>query len=265
MTASRLTGLAALGALGLAAAAILGHLAASLTEGDLAAYWPTLLKGLSLTAAISIATFAAGALVSLPVTMASLSPSRRLRRSAGAFMSLFRYSPLIAQLYLVYYGSGQIAPQLKSLGLWWLFESPLNCVLLVFTLNTAAYQAYVVSGAIASLPHEQNEAALALGLGRHVILFKILLPQALLVALRPLGNELTKMIKASSIASTVTVFDLLGSSKLIYSETLNFDVYVVAAAIYVTAVEATRLAIARLIGVLTRHQRPAGVPARSRP
>lgn len=256
MTASRITGLAALGAMACALAAILAHIAQSLLDGALLDYWRLLIKGVGITLAITVVTFTAGALLSLPIAMAGLSPLRWLRHGAGGYMALFRYSPLIAQLYLVYYGAGQLAPQLKALGLWWLFESPLGCVLLVFTLNTSAYQAFVVRGTIAALPHEQKEAALSLGLGKWVVFFKVLLPQALLVAIRPLGNELTQMIKASSIASTVTIFDILGSSKLIYNETFNFDIYVIAAIIYVGTVEAMRLGISHLTLYLTRHQRP---------
>lgn len=255
MSVSRIAGLTALAAMACAAAAIIWHLAASLFEGGLLEYWRPLFKGVWITTAITTATFTIGALLSLPVVVASRSPFHWLQRGVNGYMALFRYSPLIAQLYLVYYGAGQISPQLRALGLWWLFQSPLSCVLLVFTLNTCAYQAYVMKGAIASLPHEQNEGGLALGLGKWVIFFKVLLPQALLVAIRPLGNELTKMIKASSIASTVTVFDLLGSSRMIYSETLNFDIYLIAAVIYVASVEGTRVAVSRLTLYLTRHQR----------
>jgi polar amino acid transport system permease protein len=257
MTIGRIAGVAALGAMACAALAILWHLSVSLLDGALLEYWRPLMKGVWITVVITVATFTIGALMSLPIAMASRSPLRWLRRGADGYMALFRYSPLIAQLYLVYYGAGQISPQLKAVGLWWLFEAPLSCVLLVFTLNTSAYQAYVVKGAIAALPHEQNEAALALGLGKWVTFFKVLLPQALLVAIRPLGNELTMMIKASSIASTVTVFDLLASSKLIYNDILNFDIYVIAAVIYVAAVEGTRMGVSRLSLYLTRHQRQA--------
>jgi len=255
MTVSRIAGLIVLGAMACAALAILWHIAASLLDADLLEYWPMLANGIWIMVAITITTFVIGAVLALPIAMASRSPVLWLRRAADGYMALFRYSPLIAQLYLVYYGAGQISPQLKSIGLWWLFASPMTCVLLVFTLNTCAYQAYLVKGAIASLPHEQNEAALALGLGKWVIFFKVLLPQALLIAIRPLGNELTKMIKASSIASTVTVFDLLGSSTRIYNEILNFDVYVIAAIIYIAAVELTRIGVSQLTLRLTRHQR----------
>jgi polar amino acid transport system permease protein len=255
----RIAGIITLGATGCVAVAIFWDVAASLFEGGLLEYWRPLVIGVWITAAIACTTFAAGAVLSLPVVVAARSPLRWLRNCADRFMALFRYSPLIAQLYLVYYGAGQISPQLRAIGLWWLFESPMNCVLLVFTLNTCAYQAYVVKGAIACLPHEQSEAALALGLGKWVIFLKVLLPQALLVAVRPLGNELTKMIKASSIASTVTVLDLLGTSKMIYSETLTLDIYVIAAATYVVSVEFTGLVVSRLALYLTRHQRQASV------
>jgi polar amino acid transport system permease protein len=254
MTISRIVGCAALGAMACAALAFLWHIASSLADGTLLEYWRPLVKGLWITAVITATTFTIGALVSLPIAMAGRSSLRWLRHGADGYMALARYSPLIAQLYLVYYGAGQISPQLKAVGLWWLFQSPLTCVLLVFTLNTSAYQAYVVKGAIDSLPHEQNEAAMALGLGKWVTFFKVLLPQALLVAIRPLGNEFTKMIKASSIASTVTVFDLLGSSNLIYNDIFNLDIYLIAAVIYIAAVEGTRLGVSRLTLYLMRHQ-----------
>jgi polar amino acid transport system permease protein len=261
MTASRIAGLAMLGAMACVALAILWHLGVSLLDGEVLEYWRPLLKGVWITVVITVVTFAIGALMSLPIAMASRSPLRWLRRGADGYMALFRYSPLIAQLYLAYYGAGQISPELKAVGLWWLFASPLSCVLLVFTLNSAAYQAYVVKGAIAALPHEQNEAALALGLGKWVIFFKVLLPQALLIAIRPLGNELTMIIKGSSIASTVTVLDLLASSKLVYNDTLNLDIYVIAAVIYVTSVEGTRIGVLRLTQYLTRHQPQAAAGA----
>ena len=120
---------------------------------------------------------------------------------------------MIAQLYLVYYGAGEIHGLLERAHLWWFFREPLNCVMFTFVLNTSAYQARIIHGAVVNLPRELTDAALALALPRHVTLFRILLPQALLTALGRLGNEATKMIKASAVASLVTVLDLLGTAR----------------------------------------------------
>src|SRR5262249_30227466 len=132
-----------------------------------------------------------------------------------------------------------------------------DCVILAFTLNTAGYQARILHGAIVNLPREQTQAALALGLPRGVMLRRVLLPQALLTALRPLGNELTKMIKLSAVASLVTVLDLLGTAQYLFRQGFDFGFYVVAAMIYIALVGGIRLALDLVERRLSRHLRPA--------
>ncbi len=160
---------------------------------------------------------------------------------------------MIAQLYFVYYGAGEIHGWLGQIHLWWFFREPLNCVMFTFTLNTAAYQARILHGAIVNLPREQTDAALALGLPRYVMLARVLIPQALLTALRPLGNEVTKMTKASAVASLVTVLDLLGSAKYLFSMTFDFDFYILAAVLYVLLIGAIRLGLDTIEQRLSRH------------
>jgi polar amino acid transport system permease protein len=242
----RVTAAAIYAGLALAALAAAGEVWAGLTAAALAEYGPALLRGLLLTVVITLLSSGLGAAIALPVAVVELSGLPVLSRLARGYCQAFRYTPLLAQLYLVYFGSGEIAPLLERLGLWWLFREPLACVLMVFTLNTAAYQAHVIAGAVATLPKGQFEAAAALGLPPRAMLWKVLLPQAMITAIRPLGNEFTKMIKASSIASVVTVLDLLGTARLIYGETFNFTFYLLAAAVYIGIVEASRLAIERL-------------------
>ena len=238
---------------GMIAAVGVGNLALGFDQAELAQYLPLLLKGVATTAYITLVTFTIGSLIALPIAIAAQSKMTVLKQSATAYFYLFRYTPLLAQLYLVYYGSGELSGQLRAMGLWWMFSQPLNCVLVVFTLNTSAYQAYLLAGAIQNLPKGQSEAASALGLRPNIALWKILLPQALLIALRPLGNELTKMTKASSIASVVTIFDLLGSTKLIYSDTFNFNYFLVCGLIYIALVESTRVGVEQLSSRLVRH------------
>jgi polar amino acid transport system permease protein len=167
--------------------------------------------------------------------------------------TLFRGTPMIAQLYLVYYGAGEIHGWLDRVHLWWFFREPLNCVMFTFVLNTAAYQARILHGAVVNLPREQTDAALALGLPRFVTLLRVLLPQALLTALRPLGNEVTKMTKASAVASLVTVLDLLGTAKALFLETFDFDFYILAAVLYVLLIGGIRLALDAMELRLSRH------------
>jgi len=128
---------------------------------------------------------------------------------------------------------------------------------LTFSLNTAAYQAEILRGAILSLPRGQFEAANALGISGRVAMLKIVLPQALIVALRPYGNEVILMIKGSAVASVVTVFDLMGATRLAFARTFDFSVYLWAAVLYLIVVETLRRVWNRLERRLTRHLRPA--------
>ena len=218
---------------------------ASIEIGEFREYLPRLAKGLLVTLYLAGSTFAAGFLLSLLLVFVA-EARRRLRRAIGLYQNLVRYTPLLAQLYLVYYGAGALAPWLEALHLWWLFREPMFCVLLVFLLNTTAYQSVILMGCVANLPRAQREAGAALGLTILPMMTKVLLPQALRFAVKPLGNELVGMIKASSVASVVTVFDLLGETQAIYADTFNLGYFLIAAAIYVMLVELTRIVVDRL-------------------
>ena len=120
-------------------------------------------------------------------------------------------------------------------------------------LNTAAYQAEILRGAIQSVPRGQWEGANSLGLSRTVTFFKVILPQALMVALRPYANELILMVKTSAIIAIVTVFDLFGVTRRAYSQTYDFQTYVWAAVIYLFIVETLRNLTIMAENRLTRH------------
>ena len=170
-----------------------------------------------------------------------------LRGLSFGYVYFFRGTPLLAQTYFVYYGSGQFRPFFQSIGLWWLFRDAFFCCVLAFTLNTAAYQAEILRGAIRAIPRGEIESAQALGLRRYPILRKIILPQAFATALRPFGNEIVLMIKGSAVAAVVTVFDLMGATRLAYARSFDMSVYLWAAVLYLILVEVapTRLGLAR--------------------
>lgn len=218
-------------------------------------YFPRMLEGLWITIQLVVIAILLGFVIALPVAFARMSPSRIVGALAYAYVYFFRGTPLLAQIFLVYYGAGEFRAQLESVGLWWLFREAWWCALLVFTLNTAAYQAEIYKGAVQSVSKGQWEGARALGLHRLVIMRKVVLPQAAVVALRPLGNEIIFMIKGSAIASVITVFDLMGETRLAYSRSYDFQVYLWAAALYLALVEALRRTWDALEHRLTRHLR----------
>ena len=216
-------------------------------------YWDRYLEGILVTFQLVILSVGLGAMLSLPVALARLSKRRWLRLPARAYITFFRGTPLLAQLFLLYYGAGQFNDTLEAVGVWWFFREPFNVAVLTFTLNTAAYQAEIMRGAIQAVPRGQLEAASALGLGRWPAFLKVVLPQAYIVALRPLGNELILMIKGSAIASIVTVLDLMGITSLAYARSFDFQAFFWAALLYLIAVEAVRRLWDRLERRLTRH------------
>ena len=142
---------------------------------------------------------------------------------------------------------------MRAVGLWWLFRDAFFCAVFTFSLNTAAYQAEILSGAIRSVPRGQWQAAASLGLPRRVTMAKVILPQALITSLRPYGNEVVLMIKGSAIASIITVLDLMGQTRYAFSRTYDLQVYLWAAILYLVMVEVLRRLWDVMERRLTRH------------
>jgi polar amino acid transport system permease protein len=234
-------------------AAVVFALFATLDYDLLRRYGPRMLHGLWVTMQLVSVSVVLGGLIAIPVAFARLSGSRLLRWITFGYVYFFRGTPLLAQVFLVYYGAGQFRPQLEAVGLWALFRDPFFCALLTFTLNTSAYQAEILRGAILAVPRGQIEAAQSLGVRMPVIYLRIVMPQAYIIALRPLGNELILMIKGSAIASIITVFDLMGSTRLAFSRSFDFQVYLWAAVLYLAIVEIVRRLWDRIERRMTRH------------
>lgn len=194
-----------------------------------------------------------GALLALPLAVARIEGGKFLARASFTYSYFFRGTPLLAQTFLIYYGAGQFREQLTDIGLWWFFRDAFNCALFTFTLNTAAYQSEILRGGIQSLPAGQMEAAQSLGLSRFLAYRKVILPQAIAVGLRPLGNELVLMIKSSAIASVITVYDLMGVTRLAFSRSYDMEVYLWAAVLYLLMVEIVRRVWDVLERRLNRH------------
>ena len=217
-----------------------------------------LLDGLLVTLELVSISIVLGALIALPLTAARLSQNRIIGGIAFGYVYFFRGTPLLAQIFLVYYGAGQFVDELKAVGLWGFFREAFNCAVLTFSLNTAAYQAEIYRGAIRSVPRGQWEAAQALGLHRLPILYKVVLPQAAIVALRPVGNDIILLIKGSAVASIITVFDLMGQTRLAFSRSFDMTIYLYAAVLYLLMVETIRRIWNRIEARLTRHLRREG-------
>ncbi|PRA58089.1 ABC transporter permease [Pseudomonas sp. MYb187] len=218
-------------------------------------YGPRFIDGLLVTGKLVAISFTLGALLGMLLALARLSNNVLLQRFSAGYIYFFRGSPLLAQLFLLYYGLGSLKAFWQDVGLWWFFRDAWYCTVLAFTLNTAAYQAEIFRGSLLAVAPGQYEAAKALSLKRSTTFFKVILPQSLIVAIGPLGNELILMIKASAIASLVTIYDLMGVTKLAFSRSFDFQIYLWAAVLYLLIVEIVRRSLKHIEARLGRHLR----------
>jgi polar amino acid transport system permease protein len=220
----------------------------------LSEYGYRLLMGLWITVQVVVISCCVGFVLAYPICLARRSKNLILTNVALCYITFFRGTPLLCQLYLVYYGAGEFRPFLQSINMWWFFREAFYCCILTFTMNTAAYQAEIMRGALNAIPKGQIEAATALGLSRYRVSRHVIWPQACLVALRPLGNELIGIIKASALAAIVTLLDLMGEKRFIFARTFDFSVYLYCALLYLAITEAIRRVSNRIERALSRHK-----------
>ncbi|NVK32921.1 MAG: ABC transporter permease [Rhodobacteraceae bacterium] len=252
-TGARITGNVLMALWIIAGASLLYYLGQNVFSPFTAKYWPKYVSGFQTTITVVVISILIGAAVSLPIAMARASKYKIFSAPAYAYVYFFRGTPLLAQTFLIYYGSGTFRDALSDIGVWWFFRDAWYCIVFAFSLNTSAYQAEILRGAIQNVPKGQWEGGQALGLSKPVIFLKIILPQALMVALRPYGNEIILMLKSSAIASIVTIYDLMGETRRAYSRSFDFQAYLWAAVFYLIVVEGLRRLWDRFEHRLTRH------------
>ncbi|WP_245872415.1 ABC transporter permease [Brucella pituitosa] len=188
--------------------------------------------GIWLSLLITVSAFVVGQIFALPIALALTSPKKWLCYPASTYTFMVRGSPLLVQLFIVYYGLGQVEFIRESF-LWPLLRSALYCAIITIGLNSAAYTAEVIAGAIRQLPKGQTEAASALGLRKFTALRKVIFPQVYRSILPALGNELVLVMKGSTLASAVTVMEMTGAARVFVAKTYApFETFLIAGAIY---------------------------------
>ncbi|WP_029056781.1 ABC transporter permease [Stappia stellulata] len=257
-TGSRVTGHVLVALWAVAGAYLLYYLASNLLSSFVANYWDDYLEGVVITIQLVVMSILLGAVLSLPIALARSSRNIVLSSIAYTYVYFFRGTPLLAQTFLIYYGAGSFQPLFSDLGIWWFFRDAWYCAVFAFTLNTSAYQAEILRGSVQNVDRGQWEAASALGIRKGVTFWKVILPQALIVALRPYGNELILLIKGSAIASIITIYDLMGETRRAYSRSYDFQAYIWAAVLYLMVVETLRRIWEKLEIRLTRHLKRNG-------
>jgi len=170
----------------------------------------------------------------LAVPLAFLRNSRHLgiRYAILTYSLIFRGTPLLVQLFLIYFGLAQFELIRNSL-LWSWLSSPLICALLVFVLNTTAYSVEIFAGSLRHIPAGEIEAARAYGMSRLCEARRILIPAMLTRSLPLYGNEVIMMLHATSLASTITLLEITGTARRIaLTHYIQFEAYIAAAALY---------------------------------
>ncbi len=181
-------------------------------------YFPRLFDGVWLTLELVLYSALAGLAIAVPLALMRASKNRLVSALPWAYIYFFRGTPLLVQIFLIYYGSAQF-DLIRNTSLWEIFSEPFWCALIALTLNTAAYSAELIRGAIQSIPKGEIEAAEAFGMSKLVLVRRIVLPRAFGIVLPAYGNELILMLKGSALASTITLLDLTGMARTIIART----------------------------------------------
>ena len=193
---------------------------------------PKLLEGLWLTLALLVNALVFGALLAAPTVWALMQVRRPIAAAARLYVWMFRGTPALVQLFVIYYGLAQFA-WIRDSAAWVLLREPYWCCVLAFSLNSGAYTAEIIRGAIGGVDEGQQEAASALGMGRVDIFRFVVWPQALRLALPPYSNEVVGMLKTTALASTVTLAEVTGIAETIAAQTFApYEVFLSAAIIY---------------------------------
>ena len=216
-------------------------------------FWPYL-SGALVTLQLAALSCGIGFLLAVPLALMRAFPVRILYELSTAYVFFFRGTPLLAQLFLLYYGSGQFRGALDNIGLWVLFREPWLCALLTLTLNTAAYTSEILRGAIQAVPRGEVEAAAALGLNAPKRFVLVVFPRAIRLAWPAYTNEVVYQIQATSLVSIITVMDITGVARVVGSRDFSFyEAFGLAAIFYLVIVYGFIFLAKRVEARLRRH------------
>ena len=192
--------------------------------------FPKLLNAALITLKLLSVSLIIGLFIGLFFAILRLNKNIFINRSAYGYSYVFRGTPLLVQIFIIYFGLGQIE-YLRSTVLWVILKEPYWCAIIAFALNTGAYTSEILRSAFQTIKPGIIEAGKSLGISNKVIYYKVQIPIAIRQSLPAYGNEIILMMKGTSLASTVTIMDLTGVAKYIISTTFKpIEVFIVAGA-----------------------------------
>ncbi|WP_225772679.1 ABC transporter permease [Pseudomonas sp. Marseille-Q5115] len=215
---------------------------------------PLYLAGMLETLKLLAISLLLGLLAALPLGLMRVSRRPWVNALAWTYTYVIRGTPMLVQLFLIYYGLAQFAAVRESI-LWPWLSNATFCACLAFAINTSAYTAEIIAGSLRATPHGEIEAARAMGMSRALMYRRILLPSAMRRALPQYSNEVIMMLQTTSLASIVTLMDITGAARTVTAQYyLPFEAYITAGAIYLALtfilVRLFKLAERRWLGYL---------------
>ena len=194
--------------------------------------FPKLLSAALITLKLLSVSLIIGLFIGLLFAILRLNKNIFINKFAYGYSYLFRGTPLLVQIFIIYFGLGQIE-YLRTTFLWTILREPYWCAIIAFALNTGAYTSEILRSAFQTIKPGIIEAGKSLGISSKIIFYKIQIPIAIRQSLPAYGNEIILMMKGTSLASTVTIMDLTGVAKYIISTTFRpVEVFIVAGGIY---------------------------------
>ncbi|MCF6248492.1 MAG: ABC transporter permease [Desulfobacula sp.] len=188
--------------------------------------------GLQNTLILVSVSLIVGLIFAIPLAVLRTSKNIVINGPIWAFTYFFRGTPLLVQMFLIYYGTGQF-DFIKDSFFWIFFKEAYFCALFAFSLNTCAYTTEIIRGAIENTPHGEVEAAKAAGMSMLLRIRRIILPSAFRRALPSYGNEIIFMLHGSSLASVITIIDITGAARKINSTYYSpYEAFLTAAVFY---------------------------------
>jgi octopine/nopaline transport system permease protein len=193
---------------------------------------PKLLSGVPLTIELVVISLSTGLVLAMCIALMRVSGSRLLNIVSRSYVFYFRGTPLLVQIFLIYYGLAQF-DFIKESFLWPFFREAYWCGILALTLNTGAYTAEIIRGGLQSVPHGQIESARSMGMSGILLYRRVILPIAFRQALPAYGNEMILMVKGTSLVSTITLMEITGIARYIIAKYWTpVEIFLIAGIIY---------------------------------
>ncbi len=215
-----------------------------------------LLSGVAVTLILTSTSLLCGLVIAFMLSLMKESSSLILQGFANSLLFFVRGTPVLVQLFLVYYGLGQFEWLRQSF--WWVaLAQPMVCAILVLSINTGCYTSVILTGAIRAVPAAYAQGAYALGMGRLMTLRRVILPRAWQLALPAYSNEVLIVLKTTSLASVITLMDIMGVTQDLISQTYNTLYWYAVAGLLYLVLNASLIFLFSLLSKQNHHGKSA--------